>query len=128
MFKWLRNLILTDTLPSAPSEPPARPRSERLPLNVPGPFYTCGDCLWCGLPQSEAPDLLAPLKGDNTYTYFAKQPQTPEEIERACKAIMCCCVSDLRYGGTDPSIIAQLENEPEVCDYVVRGGQVVPSQ
>jgi len=37
----------------------------RCPLNVVGPFYTCGDCTACDAPEHEAPDLLAPLRDGN---------------------------------------------------------------
>jgi uncharacterized protein (TIGR02996 family) len=91
----------------------------RCPLNVVGPFYTTGDCLACEAPEAEAPDLLAPLQDGNITTYFVRQPQTAEEIERACQAIEVCCVMDLRYGGTDPKIIARLRNDPLACDYLL---------
>jgi hypothetical protein len=94
----------------------------RCPLNVAGPFYTGGDCLACHLPENEAPDLLAPLTDENHVTYFVKQPQTAEEIERACKAIEVCCVADLRYGGTDISIIERLKGNN--CDHAIRKGLV----
>lgn len=100
--------------------------SRRCPLNVPGPFYTLGDCMSCGAPEIEAPDLLAPLGFDgNVTTYFVRQPQTPEEIERACRAIEVCCVMDLRYGGTDVAIIERLRNDPLACDYVLQDGALV---
>ena len=107
--------------------PPAGPavRPLRCLLNVPGPFYTCGNCLACGTPEEEAPELLAPLEGQNFTTYFVKQPETAEEVEHACLAIRVCCVDDLRYGGQDRAIIERLGNDPNVCDFVIRGGEVV---
>ena len=36
---------------------------QRFSKNVPGPFYTTGECLARTLPEQEAPDLLAPLPG-----------------------------------------------------------------
>jgi hypothetical protein len=95
------------------------------PLNAPGPFYTLGGCLACEAPEMEAPDLLAPLTGGNDTTYFVRQPETPEEVERACRAIQVCCVMDLRYGGTDRAIIERLGNDPAACDYVIRDGQLI---
>jgi uncharacterized protein (TIGR02996 family) len=89
----------------------------RCSLNVVGPFYTCGDCLFCGAPEAEALDLLAELDLGNNTTYFVRQPRTTAEIERACQAAMVCCVADLRYGGTDPKIIKRLGNDPLYCDY-----------
>jgi hypothetical protein len=96
----------------------------RFRKNVPGPFYTTGDCLACDAPESEAPDLLAPLIGDNGDTYFVRQPTTPDEIERACRALEVCCVAALRYGGTDPNIIRRLGNEPDYCDRLLPGGPI----
>jgi hypothetical protein len=96
----------------------------RLEKNVPGPFYTNGDCLACAAPESEAPELLASLEGDNYDTYFVRQPKTQREIERACRAIEVCCVAALRYGGSDPKIIRRLGNDPLYCDHLLPGGLV----
>ena len=123
MFGWFRR----KQVPSAtPSSRPAHQHG-RSPLNVPGPFYTCGNCLACGLPETEAPELLAPLDPDHQITHFIKQPQTPDEVERACSAINVCCVADLRYGGQDPAIINRLGNDPGACDFLIRRGRIVPS-
>jgi hypothetical protein len=103
----------------------------RFHKNVPGPFYTTGtkemgDCLSCDLPEGEAPDLLAELNDSNLDTYFVKQPETPDEIQRACSAIRVCCVAALRYGGKDAEIIKNLGNRPEHSDYFVNWrGRVV---
>ena len=96
----------------------------RFAKNVPGPFYTTGTCLACAAPENEAPDLLAELSNNNLDTYFVRQPQTPEEVDRACRAIEVCCVLALRYGGTDPAIIRRLGNDPAYCDHILPGGPV----
>jgi len=85
-------------------------RHARLDANVPGPFYTTGQCMACGAPEDAAPDLLAPLTDDNWHTYFVRQPESPDELERACHAVEVCCVSALRYGGADPAICAVSES------------------
>jgi hypothetical protein len=113
--------------PVVPAEQNWFVHPDRLPRNVEGPFYTtgtrgkdgtwCGDCLACELPEGEAPDLLAPLRDGNLDTYFVKQPETPEEIERACSALRVCCTDALRYGGKDPRIIQRLP--ASLCDYRV---------
>jgi hypothetical protein len=100
------------------------PPPRRFEKNAPGPFYTTGECMACGAPEVEAPELLAPLEGENFDTYFVRQPETPDEVERACRAVESCCVSALRYGGTDPEIIRRLGNDPEHCDHVLPGRQV----
>ena len=107
----------------------------RFPKNAPGPFYTlgyvascgnwCGDCLACEVPEAEAPDLLAPLDDHNHDTYFVRQPQNEDEIERACRAIGVCCVMALRYAGTDRAIIRRLGNTSENSDYVIVVGRLV---
>ena len=94
-------------------------KPQRFEKNVPGDFYTTGDCLACDGPEHEAPDLLAPLENENYDTYFIKQPETPEEIERACRAIEVCCIAALRYGGKNPGIIRRLGNNPEYCDFLL---------
>jgi hypothetical protein len=55
--------------------------------------------------------------------FFRRQPRTPDEIEQAISAI---CVSEmcaLRYGGSDPSIIAKLRAKQSAsqCDQTVEG-------
>jgi hypothetical protein len=37
----------------------------RMAKNVPGPFYTTGQCLACGAPEHEAPELFASLDDGN---------------------------------------------------------------
>ena len=99
---------------------------KRFEKNARGPFYTMDGCLACDLPESKAPDLLAPLEGDNYQTFFVRQPNTPDEVERACEALEVCCVSDLRYAGRERSIIERLGNSPEFCDHVVgSSGEII---
>ena len=96
----------------------------RLDLNALGPFYTTGECMACGAPEDEAPELLAELTDENYDTYFVRQPSGPEEVERACRAAEVCCVSALRYAGQDPAILRRLGNRPEYCDFPLPGGPV----
>jgi hypothetical protein len=108
---------------------------QRFPKNAVGPFYTlghrssldewCGQCLACEAPEAEAPELLAPLTDGNWDTYFVRQPETQEEVEHACTAIEVCCVTALRYGGTDQSIIHRLGNNPVYSDYIVVRGKPI---
>jgi hypothetical protein len=98
--------------------------TERFHGNALGDFYTDGQCLQCGTPEHEAPDLLAPLTDENNVTYFVRQPEKSEEIERACRAAAVCCVDSLRYSGHDPEIIRRLGNRAQYCDHVLPGGPV----
>jgi len=95
----------------------------RYPENVKGDFYTTGtlesgaECLDCGLPESEAPDLLAPMGDDHYDTYFIKQPESEEEVERAIAACLSCCTAALRYSGKDKKILKRLGKG--YCDFKI---------
>ena len=70
-------------------------------------------CLICMAPEHEAPDLMGFFDGDqagaaNSHCYFKKQPQTPEETERAINAVRAACCGALRYGGDDQRLIDRL--------------------
>ena len=97
----------------ADSHPP------RLEKNAPGDWYTTGECMACGAPEAEAPEFLSALTDDDLETYFARQPATTAEVERACRAAEVCCVTSIRYGGRDPAVIRRLGNSGEYCDFVV---------
>ena len=95
----------------------------RYPENVDGDFYTVGtlesgaNCLDCGLPEAEAPELLAPMGDEHYDTYFIKQPESDEEVEKAIWACKVCCTDALRYSGKDKAILKKLGEE--YCDYKV---------
>lgn len=62
-----------------------------------------------------APDLLAYVqhaKGDDGreawHCAFLKQPETPEELERAIDAMCGSEVCGIRYGGRDPEILRRI--------------------
>jgi hypothetical protein len=101
---------------------------QRVPENAPGDFYVeAGSCMLCGLPHSEAPELMNDSNEDFWECYFRRQPQTPEELNHAIDAI---CVSDLgclRYGGTDQAIIRRLHERGcgDRCDHPLLGEPAV---
>ena len=80
------------------------------PLNVPGDFYVeAGLCLACTAPEHEAPQLVDHCEGEEGYhCYFKKQPSTQEETLLAIRAVQFGCCGAVRYGGSDPKIIARL--------------------
>lgn len=86
---------------------------QRNPLNAPGPFYVEANfCLACCNPEYEAPDLMGleeHLDNPEFGCFFKKQPETPDELERAFSAMRVNCISTLRYGGTDPAILRRLQ-------------------
>ena len=91
--------------------------SIRFHKNAPGDFYTTGECLACGVPEDEAPECLAALDDSNSDTYFARQPTTPEETEKVCRAAKACCVDAIRYAGKDQNIMKRLGSA--YCDHWV---------
>ncbi len=74
-----------------------------------------GECLACGLPEAQAPELLAPLSDADSETYFIRQPFSQTEIKQAIAACHICCVGAIRYAGRDKKIIKELGDE--FCDY-----------
>jgi len=92
---------------------------DRYPFNK-GDFYiNNGDCISCGAPQAEAPDLIEHGKEDG-HCYFKKQPQTEKELDQAISALMVSCINALRYGGTEEKILKRLyENGlADLCDHL----------
>lgn len=76
--------------------------------NAPGPFYSeCDGCVICGAPHEEAPELMAWDPSGN-HCFFKRQPETPEEVQRAINAMDVSCVENLRYRGDDPEILETL--------------------
>jgi hypothetical protein len=92
---------------------------ERFPENSEGDFYVENQvCITCRAPEAEAPDLINHSKSEYGHCYFKKQPETPEELDRAISAMQVSCISGIRYGGNNELILKRLyelglENE---CD------------
>jgi hypothetical protein len=90
-------------------------RSRTYPENAPGPFYVQNEeCIICRAPESVAPDLIGfydDPSGTNarSHCFFKKQPQSPEEIDLAVKAVWANCCGSYRYAGTDPDVKAKLK-------------------
>lgn len=88
-------------------------REEIDPANVPGPFYVTTQCIICGLPPETAPKSISydcDCKGPKTCRFF-KQPETQEELDRVLEAMWGSCVEAVRYRGTDPEILRQIEEK-----------------
>lgn len=84
----------------------------RFPLNAPGDFFVeDGMCIACAAPEHEAPELMAHTEheADGYHCYFRRQPETPEEVEHAIRAVCVSCCEAVRYGGNDPKILGRLE-------------------
>ena len=88
------------------------------PTNSTGPFYVeKGCCISCQAPYHEAPDLMAHDE-DGGHCFFRRQPETPEEVERAIRACCISCVSAVRYSGDDPEILRSFRElgRIDACD------------
>jgi len=102
----------------------AIPLPQRVPQNAPGDFYVeAGLCTRCCLVHGEAPELLNDPEQPFEECFFRRQPQTREEIEAAISAIGVSEMGALRYGGTDPEIIAKLRARhcAIACDHTQEG-------
>src|SRR3954451_17976408 len=90
------------------------------PKNAPGDFYVENDCcITCEAPYGEAPDLMAhDEEGDYPHCYFKRQPETPEEVERAVMACHVSCVRAVRYAGRNPKILKKFQElgSVDACD------------
>lgn len=105
------------------SSNPERPGRERTPLNAEGDFYVEKDvCLACMAPESEAPELMG--FDEQTFCYFKRQPETPEELEHAVEAVCVSCVAALRYAGRHPAILGRLRAKGAAaeCDALSKKG------
>jgi len=92
---------------------------DRYPENTQGDFYVMNEvCITCSAPEAEAPDLIEHSKLEYGHCYFKKQPQTPDEIERAISAMEVSCIAGLRYGGTDENILKRIYEKglDDLCD------------
>ena len=77
------------------------------PRNAPGQFVVeDGVCMTCGMPEWEAPDLITGTEAG--HCYFKKQPETPDEVEQAVRAIVISCCGAVRYLGEDPAVLQRL--------------------
>jgi hypothetical protein len=90
------------------------------PKNAPGDFYVENECcVCCEAPYHMAPDLMAHDDvGGFSHCYFKKQPETPEEVERAVMACVVSCVRAVRYAGENPKILKRFQElgSKDSCD------------
>jgi hypothetical protein len=101
---------------------------QRTPSNVPGPFYVAKDeCITCGAPEADAPSLIRHDE-EHGSCYFYRQPENADDTYHALRAMAVCCVSAVRYAGTDPVILqrAAAVSATDQCDHPVRAQNVVP--
>lgn len=63
-------------------------RNQKLPENVPGPFYVDDTCIDCDQCRSVAPQFFA-RNDERGYSYVHRQPVTQEEFAQATEAMEC---------------------------------------
>jgi hypothetical protein len=76
----------------------------------------------CGAPEARARELMDHDESDG-HCFFKRQPETPEEVNRAILAVWSSCCGAVRYGGDDQSLIQRLVNigEADQCDHAPKG-------
>jgi ferredoxin len=75
-------------------------KNERLPENVPGPYYVDATCIDCDLCRSTAPSFFR--RHDeigSSITY--RQPVTAEEIQNADEALQGCPTESIGKDGNE---------------------------
>jgi hypothetical protein len=82
-----------------------------------GDFYVQeGCCTACGVPQLIAPELVGWTEEKAPSCYWIRQPESPEEVDRAIKIIQTQELGCHRYAGNDPAILERLPRED--CDFL----------
>ncbi len=74
--------------PTEPLQPMANLK-DRLPENVPGPFYVTDQCVDCGMCPELAPTVFK-RHDDKGYSIVYHQPETEAERQAATEAMQCC--------------------------------------
>ena len=71
-------------------------REDKVPENVPGPFYVDTSCIQCGNCAEVAPENFT--QGEELY-YVYKQPDSDEEFESCQQALEECPVDAIGSDG-----------------------------
>lgn len=88
-----------------------------------GPFYVVdGCCMTCGMPELIAPELF---KLGDDHCYVLRQPETPDEYDKATHAMWSAEVDCIRYRGNDGAFLrrlgengmAELADDARASDY-----------
>ena len=65
-------------------------QEDRLPDNVPGPYFVDAGCIDCDLCRQDHPDFFA--RSDDGYSFVQRQPETDEEKQAFVEAMEACPV------------------------------------
>ncbi|MDY0387563.1 MAG: ferredoxin [Methanolobus sp.] len=73
-------------------------KNNKMPENVPGPYYVDDNCIACQVCADEAPDHFK-MGDDNSGAYVFKQPENDEEKKACEKALSICPVDAIGNDG-----------------------------
>ena len=89
-----------------------------------GDFYVeKGQCLACGVPHVVAPNLVGWTNEKPLHCFWKKQPETPEELERAIGVLEAQELECHRYAGTDPAVLKRVSTT--YCDYPMQSPSAI---
>jgi len=71
---------------------------DKVPDNIPGPYYNDTSCIDCGMCPEIAPQFFK-RQEDGGYSYVYRQPVTPEEIALAEEALDSCPTESIGNDG-----------------------------
>jgi len=71
---------------------------DKLPDNVPGPFYVDRECIDCDVCRDTAPANFI-RNDENGYSFLYKQPGSEEEFELCVEAMNACPVEAIGDDG-----------------------------
>jgi ferredoxin len=72
--------------------------ANKQPENVAGKWYVDNTCVPCNSCMDEKPSCLK-YSADETHVYFSKQPETPEELAAAQRALDVCPTGSIGNDG-----------------------------
>mgnify|MGYP000107868530 CR=1 FL=1 len=74
--------------------------TDKVEMNVDGPFYVDSNCIDCDLCRQTAPENFS-RNEDEGYSYVSKQPENAEEEEQCQEAMEGCPVEAIGDDGDD---------------------------
>jgi ferredoxin len=81
--------------------------NNKVPENIPGPYYVDDTCIDCDLCRSAAPQFFT-RHDPSGLSYVYRQPETPEEIAQAEEARHDCPADSIGHDGADKTPHADL--------------------
>ncbi|AEH61092.1 putative ferredoxin [Methanosalsum zhilinae DSM 4017] len=73
-------------------------KADKVPENVPGPYYVDEECIACGICIETAPENFK-MNEDGSKAYVYRQPETDEEIDTCEDALAECPVDAIGNDG-----------------------------